>query len=227
MRGFIGIVCGLKSEARCLPHNHSDYEVAISGANADRAREAAENLVWKQASGLVSFGLSGALDAELKPGGLLVSSVVITAGGEAWNANMHWLGRAIGAARAADLDVTSAGILGSDELIASPDEKVTLGRRTATVAVDMESHAVAEVAAEHGIPFLAVRAIADPAHRTIPVAATSAVGEDGAARPGAVLAGLARRPQDLVSLIKLASDARKGHASLRGAARALLPALLD
>ncbi|MFP4003003.1 MAG: hypothetical protein ACLFV8_04440, partial [Alphaproteobacteria bacterium] len=92
-------------------------------------------------------------------------------------------------------------------------------------AVDMESHAVARAARERGLPWAAIRAVADPANRTIPATAMAGLAPDGTARPWRVIRELTARPQDLPALIRLGRDAQAGLATLRGAALHLLPVL--
>src|SRR6187551_1606882 len=57
--------------------------------------------------------------------------------------------------------VTSPRIVTVNELVATPEAKRRLADRTGAEAVDMESAEVAAVCAEHGVPFLAVRAVSD------------------------------------------------------------------
>jgi hypothetical protein len=89
-------------------------------------------------------------------------------------------------------------------MAATTAEKATLFQRTGAVAVDMESHRIARVAAESGagLPALAIRAIGDPAGRALPALAATALGEDGRPRVGPVAAGLMRRPGDLAALLR-------------------------
>src|SRR5262249_60264974 len=67
-------------------------------------------------------------------------------------------------------------------------------------AVDMESPAGAGEAVAAGLPFLVIRAIADPAGRALPAAALAGLAPDGSARPWAVLLSLLRRPPQLIGL---------------------------
>jgi adenosylhomocysteine nucleosidase len=80
--------------------------------------------------------------------------------------------------------------------------------------VDMESHVVAAVAAAAGLPFLVIRAIADPAGRALPAAALAGLSPDGGTRPWTVLLALARSPGQLIALIRLAGDSAAGIAAL-------------
>jgi adenosylhomocysteine nucleosidase len=74
-------------------------------------------------------------------------------------------------------------------------------------AIDLESGAVAQVAGARGLPFVVVRAICDPAERTLPPAALVALGPNGGIRPGAVLRSILLQPRQISGLIALAGDA--------------------
>ena len=78
----------------------------------------------------------------------------------------------------------------------------------------MESHIVARVALAHGLPFAAIRVVADPAERQLPPAATVGMRSDGRVDLPAVLMSLARDPRQLPSLIRTALDARAAFAGL-------------
>ena len=85
----------------------------------------------------------------------------------------------------------------------------------------MELHGAARFAENWGLPFAALRAIADPQHRTLPPAAMVGMKPDGSADLKAVLAALARSPRQLRGLIQTAFDARAGMAALLGSRRLL------
>jgi hypothetical protein len=91
-------------------------------------------------------------------------------------------------------------------IISAPAEKQDLGRQTGAVAVDMESHWVARVVSERGLPFLAVRAISDAQEEFLPPfhQVLDADGNPGARR---LAAHLVRKPGSLVALVRLARNA--------------------
>ena len=69
-RSFIGVVCGLKSEAQAVAAakvDQSKLRIGISGANAARAEEIARGFCNDGASAILSVGVSGGLDPALKP----------------------------------------------------------------------------------------------------------------------------------------------------------------
>jgi crotonobetainyl-CoA:carnitine CoA-transferase CaiB-like acyl-CoA transferase len=119
-----------------------------------------------------------------------------------------------------------AVLFGADSIIASPEEKARLFASYGAVAVDMESHGAARAAKAAGVPFLAIRAIADPAERALPKAALGAVGEDGRPRVPATLLECAKRPQDFPALLQLGRDSDAALKTLGGSLDRLFAALL-
>jgi hypothetical protein len=61
-------------------------------------------------------------------------------------------------------------IVGVNAVISNPADKQKLHALTGAVAVDMESHLVARLAASYDLAFAAVRVVIDPAHRAVPPA---------------------------------------------------------
>jgi hypothetical protein len=116
-------------------------------------------------------------------------------------------------------------LVGRDEPTGSPEEKAELFARSGAGAIDMESHAVAEVAAARNVPFLVIRAIADPAKRRLPPWLSAVIGTDGRPLPRPLLAGLAAHPGDLAALLRLGGDARRALKALRRVAAGAGPLL--
>ena len=100
-------------------------------------------------------------------------------------------------------------------------DKQALASATGALAVDMESHIAARLAAAHGLPFAALRVICDPAGRAIPPAAIAGMREDGGTDLGAILRALLRDPGQLPAMIRLAGDARTAFSFLARCRRAL------
>jgi len=78
----------------------------------------------------------------------------------------------------------------------------------------MESHILGKVADAAGLPFLIVRAVSDHAGRDLPPSALCGTAPDGSVRPGAVIARLMTRPQDLPGLIALGRASARAHRAL-------------
>ncbi len=207
--GDLIAVTGLKREARILA---GPGVVAIAGGGDEARLEAALNAIGPGAAGVISIGLGGALDPALRPGDWVVATEVIVA--EARLAtDPAWTDRLI----ARLPSVRSGPIAGSSVMLATAEAKASLRRTTGALAVDMESHIAARVAARHGLPFAAARVISDGADRALPLAAQAGMRSDGGMDAMAVLAALIRRPGELPALIRVAVEAETAfRALLRG-----------
>jgi len=210
---MIGVVVGVTVEAGCLDECPVPHLVVCSGADAVRAERVARDLVARGVRGLVSFGLAGGLSDAMVPGDAVIPAEVILEDGRRVPVDAEW-----------GLAADAAGtILAVDRAVSSPTRKRELARRTGAFAVDMESGAVARVALEHGVPFIVVRAIADPAGRSLPPALDGVVAPDGRTRIGRLALNLARAPGQFGDLIRLSLDSRAGLTTLRALARGLKP----
>ncbi len=216
----IGIVTGLISEAKCLEPAIRALPTAgrpavfCSGGDAQRAADGVGRLIAEGLSGLLSFGFAGGLDPALVPGDLVIAEAVIAPDGARLETHEGWRA-ALAEAAAASVSVTLGAIAGSDTAITTRAAKSDLRRSTGAAAIDMESHAVAVAARAAGLPFLAVRAIADPADRPIPALALAGLAPDGHTRPFAVMARILVRPWKLPAMARLAEDTRTAHRALR------------
>ena len=112
-------------------------------------------------------------------------------------------------------EVIFATLFGADIIIDSASKKSELFANHSAVAVDMESHGAARAAAHAGVPFLAIRAIADPADRALPKAALGAVAPDGSTRVMATLGAALRDPKQFPELMKLGADSAAATKTLR------------
>ena len=218
----LGIVTGMRSEADCLAAHPFPSLLHCAGANAARAHQGALLLARQGATHLVSFGIAGGLDPTLRPGDLVLPDAVISGDGRALTANPA-LRDALAAAIGATDTVTTGSLYGSPAVVAGYAEKTDLHRRLGCVAVDMESHAVAEAATAVGLPFIVVRVVADHAARPFPRAIQGSLTDDGQQRGGLVAARLLRRPWEIPAVIGLGRDYRAAMRVLRGVAA---PALL-
>ena len=127
----------------------------------------------------------------------------------------NWRAEWAAAAAAAGLHTAGGGLLDSAQAVTSITDKRILYEASSAVAVDMESYAVAGVAAGAGVPFVAARAIADPAGRPLPRSAISSIGPDGMPRVGRVIFRACRRPWEAPALLPLRRDTDAALASLR------------
>ncbi|MEO0823222.1 MAG: hypothetical protein AAF074_22730 [Pseudomonadota bacterium] len=211
----VGILCGMAMERAALgPAVLADdrFAVAVSGARPARAEAEAERLAAAGCRVLVSFGVAGGLDPALAPGTLLAPARVVTEAGEDWP--LAWpegLAAALGARPVERL-------LGLERVALGRHEKAALHVASGAAAVDMESHRVARAAARAGLAAIAIRAVADPAARSLPRLAADALDEEGRPRILTVLWRLFARPQDLPALLRTKRDTDAALASLPAAA---------
>ena len=217
-RAHLGVLVGLASEARILsPHLPAGSAIKLSGARLKGAEQATEALIAGGTTALLSFGLAGGLAPGLPPGTLLLPDRVIDASGIAYPTDESWHERA--SLALVEFQPVTQPIFGSDIPLATLTDKQSWHRRSGAVAVDMESHVLARAARRAGLPLLIIRAIADPAERTLPGAALVGVRPDGRSDILAVLSALLRSPGQLPALIRLGRDAGAATRSLLGGAR--------
>jgi hypothetical protein len=170
----------------------------------------------------VSFGIAGGLAPSLTPGTLLLPPAVRTIAGDGHFVDVEWHARLIEAARAAALSVVAVGgMLGADRIAATVEAKARLRAETNAIAVDLESHLVAAAARRARLPFVILRAVADPANSDLPSAALVPLTGSGEPNLLRVVASLAWKPQQLWSLLQLRRDARAALGALERGGRAL------
>lgn len=218
MKAVLGIICGLKSEAQALRvvQDTLGARIAVSGASSARARAAAAQLARDGAQVLLSVGLAGGLAADLQPGALLLPGHVVTPFGERIAADAQWLARLTEVCGAPSGRV----VAGSDTAVTSPAGKRALAAAGADV-VDMETHSVAIAAREAGVPWAAIRAVADDHATALPGWAMGLVREDGGIDDARAALAILKAPWTLPLALRLARANAKALAALRGAAAAL------
>jgi adenosylhomocysteine nucleosidase len=223
----VGVVAALASEARALGPSMprgghpplSELAVlgagsllALSGIGRAAAAAAAQALVDAGVSALMTFGMAGGLDPALKPGSVVIPCELIFSGGGRFAANRAWREQVIAEVRALRA-VSEGNLLTSTHAIETPADKAAAFRTTGAVAVDMESAAVAEIAARHNLPFIAVRVIVDTAADRLPRAVVAA-SLAGRVRFARLIGGLIVAPREIASLIRLAQRYRIAMRSL-------------
>ena len=217
----IGIVSALAAEARSLgpaaPHGAGLRRLAdgallaVSGIGRAAADAAARRLVLAGATALASFGMAGGLDPTLICGAVLLPEEVAALDGTGSEAavsatSRDWRQR-LRAALPDSCIACGGKLLSSERPIGYAAAKAAAWRSTRAAAVDMESAAIAQVAAQAGLPFIALRIIVDTAADELPAAVIAASG-GGQLRIGRLLAGLVRAPGDVGPMIRLSARYR-------------------
>jgi adenosylhomocysteine nucleosidase len=155
--------------------------------------------------GLVSFGVAGGLAPGLSAGTCVVGSMIrsrTTWFMTDWNWSQNLLRTIPGA--------VYGPIVGVSVPIAKPETKRALHVSTGALAVDMESHVVASVAAARALPVTAVRVITDSALRELPPIALAAMRADGTIDVAAVIRTMIKEPSEIRMLLQTAFDAVTG-----------------
>jgi adenosylhomocysteine nucleosidase len=143
---------------------------------------------------LVSAGFAGGLDPALARGAVVYPATSV-ADGEP---------RPIALAATAGPGTAPLTIITASGIVATPTAKRALADRSGAHLVDMETHAVASVAAEEGLPCASVRVISDTADDELPrEIATLAKPQSTMRRLGAALGAVGRRPRAALDLWRL------------------------
>ena len=156
-----------------------------TGIGQARARDALERVLEKYSvSTVISIGYAGGLDPKLKVGDLVVANRILglcpekEQGDEEFFADPALVERALLLPVAAGATAVGGELLTVDRVVCDPESKRALLKRYLALAGDMETAALAKLAAEKPLPFLSVRAISDTAEQKL-LDVTSFVEADG------------------------------------------------
>ncbi|HZT26145.1 MAG TPA: phosphorylase [Pseudolabrys sp.] len=209
------VVVGLAFEARIAATSGRQIICAGTGHHLEPALRQAAAIGCR---GLISFGVAGGLRPDLTAGTCIVASAVV-AGQSRIATDLRWSRKLLEA-----MPKAISGVLaGAPAPVASADEKRALHAATAADAVDTESHIVARIAADHGLPMAAVRVVCDPAARSLPPLVIRSIRANGTTDIGALLRSIVREPKHLRTIFRVALDARAARATLVRSARLLGP----
>jgi adenosylhomocysteine nucleosidase len=185
-----------------LVYTDGSAVVACAGMGAARAELAVNAaMAAMPVTTLLSVGLAGACDPALRVGEILRAGVVIDR-------------------RTGDRfeDERYKPVLVTADTIASVREKERLRRLYDAAAVDMEAAAVARLAREHGLGFVAIKAISDEADFEVEGLSQFAI-RDGQFREGAFALHAALRPSMWGKVIALGRNSSKALGALTNALR--------
>ena len=207
------IVTGLVQEARIAAG--PGMIVICSSSDPNQLRALLATLDSSTFRGVISFGVAGGLDPSLKSGDVVVATEVLAG-------DTRFL----------------AGLALNEELIAradaaSPARRPRWSRRRGTgdCGDRLQGRAAfgdgrgggrygksycSSLCRKAGLPFAALRVISDPASRSLPALAKSAIKPNGDIDLGKVLRGVARNPTTLRALVSTGLDFNRALRSLRG-----------
>ncbi len=231
----VGIVVALASEARAFAPDaaaaagkgevvqlEDNALLTVSGMGWDAAEAGAGRLVRSGATALASIGTAGGLDPALRCGAVLVPREAHMLEGEPLAAHASWRA-ALLAALPRDCQVSEDPLLTSRVPVGSRLDKAIAWRETGCAAIDMESAAVARVAASAAVPFVVLRVVVDTAGDELPEPVVAA-SRGGELALGRLLWGLALTPWNVAAVHRLARRFRTACAMLARLGEADLPA---
>lgn len=224
----LGIVAALNSEARTLVPRplrtrtviqlKENTLLKVSGLGAKRAHAAAESLLAKGATALLSWGSAGGLAANLVSGNLVLPKTIISSDQSVFPVDADWHERLCRLLKGYE-DFHTGPLAESPTVLTSPAEKRAFSEQYDAMAVDMESASVARMASGARVPFMVVRAVADSLEMTLPASGLAAIDGHGRLQPLKLLHGLVRNPAELFLLIRLTRHFRNARSTLATVAR--------
>ena len=177
--------------------------VTLSGSGTENASVAAQNLINHGANQLISWGCAGALAPYLKAGDLIIPSVIHSRDNIQLTTLPNWSKQLINQLEQS-IKCYDGRLFESDSVISLARDKAEQYQQTGALAVDMESGAVARVAQQANIPFIAIRSIADPANQDLPGAISHAMTAKGIISIPKLILYLCSHPWELPRLINTA-----------------------
>ncbi len=226
MPANVGIIAAMPSEGRSLGLSGARKSTVdlgngvlaqVCGIGLENARAAANTLVAAGVRGLVSWGIAGGLSDRAVPGTVMLSRTVVC-DDAVYETSAAWRERLVNRL-APDLPVSNEAIYSGGVLVSGAADKRRLADETDTIAVDMESGAIAEVAAEAAIGLACIRVVADPVSMTLPPALGAAIDREGFVSLQRAFRGLVQRPGDLWPMLQVATHFRQATSVLGKIAR--------
>lgn len=230
----VGVVVALAAEARSLGAygmHAGDCQrwrngwLTVAGVGPHCAMRATERLLACGVTSLENWGVAGALDARLAPGDIVIPERIRCTDDDVRDFVPDTTTSANLAQRLAGTLPVHRGVLWSAaHAVATVADKRALATRTGAGAVDMEAASVAAVAARAHLPFVALKAICDPATRELPPRIVRALDGGGVSAGMLMLAAIVGGgPATWRAARALAHDFARARRALATAARLTAP----
>jgi adenosylhomocysteine nucleosidase len=160
VKAKLAVIAALSVERTLLDRERQGFSLIQSGPGAESAGRAATQALESGAEALLSWGLAGALEPSVPPGTVLLPRRVRGADGQDFSADDAWHA-ALATALSDRFGVSSGTLVSVGSVLEGPKDKTKAALRYEAVACDMESAAIARIAHEAGVPFVALRVVAD------------------------------------------------------------------
>jgi adenosylhomocysteine nucleosidase len=193
--------------------------LALAGAGAANAEQAAKLLIANGATALISWGCAGALADHLQAGDLVIPEQVRSEQQD-YQLDRQWL-QQVYALLSVHTKINKGSLLESRQIIAAGNSKQELHKKTGAIAVDMETAAICKTAQAANLPCLAIRAIVDPAGMNMPQAVVQALTPQGRINLSKLMIFLLSHPWEIPALIKLGQCFSAAAATLKMLAKQL------
>ena len=180
-----------------------NFLVTLSGSGPENASTAAKNLIDNGASQLISWGCAGALAPHLQAGDLVIPATILAKNNLQLPTQENWSRQIINILEQS-IKCYNGKLFESGSVINLAQDKAEKYQQTGALAVDMESGAIARVAQQANIPFVAIRSIADIANQDLPKAIAYAMTDKGVISRPKLLLYLSTHPAELAGLINTA-----------------------
>ncbi len=225
---YIGIISALSSEGRCLsgksvvnqPFQINEHTIAIiCGMGRDNVDIAAQKLLEKNVTALISWGTAGALTEKVRSGDLVLADTITAVNGESYSFDTGWHQSIRNRLCNIPARVHCGMIAHTEQVLKTPACKIGLHAVTHAIAVDMESIVIARVAHKENLHFLAVRAIVDEVSQSIPEAIVNCTDMFGRPVLFSLLSGVIKKPDLICDLVYLAKGMKAATMTLNIVAR--------
>lgn len=182
---------------------------------------------------IVGFGLAGGVRPGLHVGDVVVATRILLAKGRLFSEQPGLsadLATTAGERLARELGGQGFGIhagscITSGAIVSKRETAATLPAELSNPVLEMETAAVARVAAREGVPLLALRAVSDDAGEELGFAITDFTDKELRIRVHRVLWSVLRRPWLIPQLVRLAGNSRRAADNLARAVACVIDGL--
>jgi adenosylhomocysteine nucleosidase len=191
-----------------------EIDLVQSGMGRERAAAAAEALMAAHRPGLlISAGLGGAVRKGLATGDVVLAGKVMSLSEEELAEtiaidNVHFLRDLAESLPLRDFRILDGCIITSQGILRKKEVNRILPDGLGNPVLDMETSAVAEATFREAIPFLALRAISDPADEELLFSIEEITDRDLNISIRKVLSAVLRNPRILPQMLRLAKNAK-------------------
>ena len=211
----IGIIVGLEREKKLL--NKTDFLIVEAGYNKN-AIGASKKVLKNDVDVVVSFGLAGSIDKNLKNGEIIIPSFIVN----------HQKKKRFTSEKFNRLFISTLNIqqnfnqgLYTSNKIENLNTLNKLNKIKNVSAVDMESFYILEESRNKKIPFCCIRVIFDDLNFNIPRFIGKSIDEDGKVIFKKLIKGILKKPQNIGSLFVMFKYYLRAKTNLKKVSRAL------